>query len=295
VDPFVSLDLGKYVDFAACAVMTRELAISNETGLPLKTHRGDMVYFWQVRGLRRWPLRTPYSVVVSDLVRIATRPDINPPPKVVVDVTGVGSAVFEQVRTALSSYEEIVTYGISITAGESWSAVGRGMFNVSKVQITSCLAEALGCERVVICPRSDGSPMENADVLARELAAFRIRVRNTGYQTVQATGSDHDDCCIAISLPLWLGSQRFMQMRTADMEANPDLRPRELVALSAEQARVEAAEALACDLREQRELSTSETPVFDREKRKRELELKKATEELTRDARFWDPKFWQGV
>jgi hypothetical protein len=233
------LDLGNYTDFCALSVMYRELALDGVTGLPLRDSRGDATYFWQIRGIRRWPLRTPYTEVIQRLVMIATRPDINPVPRVVVDMSGVGTAVFEQVRSALSSYQQIETFGIAITGGEKWTATGPGTFNVSKVQLTSCLAEALGCERVVICPRADGSKMENQTILERELAAFKIRVSSTGYQSVEAMGSDHDDCVISISLPLWLGARRHIQMRERTDGFDQYLRPREVEAIKAEKVALE--------------------------------------------------------
>jgi hypothetical protein len=227
--------------------MTRELAIDPVSNLPLRDHRGNPKYFFQIRALRRWPLRTPYTEVVKQVVRNVTRPDINPAPRVVVDHSGVGTAVLDQVRHALKPYQDVEVWGISITAGDTWKFSGHRTLNVAKTQITSSLAEALGCERVYMCPRADGSKMENREILERELAAFKIRVSKTGYQSVEAMGSDHDDCVISIALPLWLGSQRFCEMRM--LSAIESLRPREHSALLAETAKIEAAEryALALD------------------------------------------------
>lgn len=61
MDYFMGLDLGRYTDFFALSVMSREMAIDNLTGLPVRSHRGDQKYFWQIRGLRHGPsgLRTP--------------------------------------------------------------------------------------------------------------------------------------------------------------------------------------------------------------------------------------------
>ena len=228
--------------------MSRELAIDNDTGLPERDHKRDPVYFWQVLGLRRWPLRTPYVEVIRRLKVIAKRPDIARPVNVVCDLTGVGSAVMEQVRTALESYRDIRVWGISITGGESGSwtpnkKAGRGCFNVGKTEIVSTLAETLGCERLILCPREDGSPMENTEVLERELRAFKIKVSKTGYQGFEASGSDHDDCVIAISLPLWVGGMRFCQMSTLNQSEDSPLRSRERSALATEVEAKRAAEA----------------------------------------------------
>ena len=221
VDTFIGVDFGKFTDFCAFSIMSRELAIDHDTGLPERDHRGGPIYFWQVLGLRRWPLRTPYNEVIRRLVVITKRPDIGRPINVCCDLTGVGSAIMEQVRTALDPYQDVTTWGISITGGEtgSWSPnrkAGRHCFNVGKAEIVSVLAETLGTERLILCPREDGGPMENTEVLERELRAFKIRVSRTGYQGFEAMNSDHDDAVIALSIPLWVGSQRFAQMSTSE-------------------------------------------------------------------------------
>jgi hypothetical protein len=217
---WLGLDLGKYTDFCALSIMRRELAIDENTRLPLRNSIGLPLCFWRVLGLRRWPLRTPYAQVVKDVVKIARRPDIKPAPQLAIDRTGIGGSVEEMVRTALDAHW-LQTWSVNITAGESWRRTGPYSFNVAKVQIVSVLAETLGSERLMLCPRSNGEKMENQDVLERELAAFRVRVKASGYQSVEAMGSDHDDCVICISLPLWLGAQRFMEIDTTISDPEP--------------------------------------------------------------------------
>jgi hypothetical protein len=267
--------------------MTRELAIDHLAGTPIKNHRGDYAYSWQIRALRRWPLKTPYNEVIKRLVINATRPDVNPPPRVVVDMSGVGTAIFEQVSSALSSYEEIETIGIAITGGTTWKRTGRETFNVAKTEITSALAEAMGCERVIICPRADGSKMENQDVLERELAAFKIRVSKTGYTSVEAMGSDHDDCVISIALPLWLGTQRWCHMRTRGTIGASDviLRPYEQTAIDAEQRALERAELEALELERQGRNLHKEREAARQKRRDREAE-----QNMDHDL-FWDGLF----
>jgi hypothetical protein len=261
-----------YTDFCAMSVMTRELMIDDE-GLPVRTDRGDSVYFWQILGLRRWPLKTPYSEVVKHLVRTVRRPDIPYNIRVSVDMSGVGTSVFEQVRSALSPLK-VENYGISVTTGQSWSwnpKVSK-CFNVSKVEITSALADALGSERVVICPCADGSPMPNGDVLDRELRAFKIKTTKSGYQSAEAFNSDHDDCVMSISMNLWLGSRRFIWFDASEArgrtvswdvldemghplvdEGNPDrLAPHERTAVKAEHVSLKARKAAAMKARQEK-------------------------------------------
>jgi len=211
MDSWLGLDLGKYTDFAALSVMARHLAVDATTGLPRRDSTGAPKCFWQVRALKRWPLKTPYEKITPDVVRIARRPDLGANVRVVVDQTGVGASPTENIRTALTECEEIEVWGISITAGETWRLTGRKTVNCSKVLLTSALHEALGGGRLKLCPRDDGRPMENANVLEKELAAFRVRISQAGNTTYGADQSDHDDVVISIALPIWLGGIPFMR------------------------------------------------------------------------------------
>ncbi len=232
MDNFVTLDLGQFRDFSALSVMARSLAVDAQ-GLPERDSRGNSIYSFQIVGLRRWPLKTEYGAVVKDLVRIATRSDIRPAPIVVIDMSGCGTAVFEQCVTAFAPYEHIRVYGINITGGATSAPRGRRMWNVAKVELVSALAEALGNRRVKICPMRNGKHQEHARLLKKELRDFKIRVSaKTGNTSAEAFNSDHDDCVMSVSLALWLGRQRWMAMTiTAD---TTNLQPWEARALEVE-------------------------------------------------------------
>jgi hypothetical protein len=260
--------------------MARELAIDYTTGLPLRDSRGRAIHSWQIMGIRRWPLKTPYSVVIPKVLEIATRDDIRPAPKVVVDMTGVGAAVFEQVCTELRLHEQIEVYGISITAGSTWAVRGPRMYNVSKVELTSCLAESLGCRRVKLCPRANGRKMDNAAILEKELRDFKIKTTKTGTQTAAAFNSDHDDCVMSISMPIWLGNQNFMRMGEWREPSMTTLQRHEVRALEVEDAKQQADDAAAelCEMaiHEERQLASWQVRV---------------NEEMARDP--WNEKHWR--
>jgi hypothetical protein len=164
-------------------------------------------------------------------------------------MTGVGVSVHEQVRTAFAPYPQIRVIGVSITAGNTWRATGNWTFNVGKPLIISALAEALGGERVIFCKRRNGEPMENKRVLERELADFKVKVTKTGQTTAEAFNSDHDDAVIALSLPLWVGTQNWCEMDTLVDTEDVLLRQQERESIDAEQAIIadDEAEALALE------------------------------------------------
>ena len=91
----------------------------------------------------------------------------------------------------------------------------------------------MGCRRVKLCPRYNGQQQEHARLLKKELRDFKVKVSTkTGTTSAEAFNSDHDDCVMSISLPLWLGRQRWMAMTMTYDTTN--LQPWEGQALEAE-------------------------------------------------------------
>ena len=70
-DYFVGCDLGKLTDPTALTVMCRSLSVNSLTGLPEKSARGDYLYRWECRALKRYKLGTPYLAIVADVLRSA--------------------------------------------------------------------------------------------------------------------------------------------------------------------------------------------------------------------------------
>jgi hypothetical protein len=260
MDHWVGLDLGSHVDFTAASVLTRSLAIDPATRMPMRDSRGCALYDWRLRAIHRFSLRTPYTEVAASVARIAAMPELMPQPRVVVDATGVGVACVEMVRTALRPYPDIELWGVSITAGEGWRLVGRQALNCSKVQLVGSFREVLESGRFRVCKQTDGRPIPGAEVLKRELAAFKVKVsRLSNMEVFGADSGQHDDCVLSVSLPVWAGSLAFMRMREIpEGDRDPYFRPRESAALAAED------DAIAREMGEQTERMRSERAERDR-------------------------------
>jgi hypothetical protein len=252
MDHWVGLDLGSHVDYTAVSVLTRSLAINPATRMPMRDSRGCALYDWRLRAIHRFSLRTPYTEVADKAAKIAAMPELMPQPRVVVDSTGMGAACTEMVRTALRPYPDIELWGISITAGEGWRVVGRQALNCSKVQLVGAFREVLESGRFRVCKQPDGKPIPGAEVLKRELAAFKVKVsRLSNMELFGADSGQHDDCVLSVSLPVWAGSLPFMRMREMpEGDGDPHFRPRESAALAAEERAIRQAEEDAI-LREQ--------------------------------------------
>jgi hypothetical protein len=263
IDHFIGVDLGKLTDPTALVVTTRSLSVDSLTGLPERSTRGEAIYRWECRAIKRYKLGTAYLSIVADVVRICRRPELHPGLRLVLDATGVGVAVTEMFTRALINFPEIECHTVSITAGEGFSAVttlarsnmvARGQWRVSKIQLIAAIREVLENRRFKITPDPEtGKPVEFAEVLIRELTNFRERITESANMTYEARQGTHDDLVLATCLPIWLGSQRFCHMNTA---ARPDqaadwMRPCETTALDVEQAALEL-ERVANEKQEQK-------------------------------------------
>jgi hypothetical protein len=250
-DYFVGCDLGKLTDPTALTVMHRSLAVNAVTGLPEKTGRGDYVYRWECRALKRYRLGTPYLSIVADVLRICNRPELRPRPRLVLDSTGVGVAVVEMFTRALVDYPDVECHAISITAGESFTSVApmvrsnlvaRGQWRVSKVQLIGAIRDVLESRRFKVSKDPvTRKPIEFAEVLIKELTNFREKITESANMTYEARQGQHDDLVLATCLPIWLGSQVFCHMRTlADVDVRAEwMQPREVTPMDAEQAALE--------------------------------------------------------
>jgi hypothetical protein len=230
-DTWIGVDLGKLSDFTAACVLERSLSIG-EKGWPERNSLGFRRCRFVCRAIKRYKLGTPYARIVEHVVAQCKRPDVRAPIKVVIDGSGVGIGVEEMFRSALSG-SSIECHAISITAGRTWSIVGSKRYNVAKLEIVGVVREALESGRIKV-----PSKLEFAKTLARELQSFKRKITDSANETFGARSGSHDDLVLALVLPVWLASQRFMEIQTS----TGNLTKRERQAIDAEAAGIDAAE-----------------------------------------------------
>jgi len=211
VDYFIGVDLGKVSDYTALAVLERREA-------PGGRHRYD------VRTLQRGELGIPYPRVVEAVGRLVSDPVFRPrrhypasaagperlewapPPTLVVDATGVGSAVvdmFAQARLAATLTPLTITSGGQARGGR-WPSTNHPAWWVPKIELVGTTQALLQTGRLKIAPG-----LELADVLKRELMNFEIRVTQAAHESFGAWRDGvHDDLVLAVAMAAWLGESR---------------------------------------------------------------------------------------
>jgi hypothetical protein len=183
------LDLGRQADFSAFAAAER-----TET-----TEGGRKVRRYSVQALHRWPLKTPYTAVVADVVKMF---DGTPVEGAIlgVDVGGVGMAVFDFLRKARP---RAVARAVLITAGAR-ATQEDGVWHVPKCELAGVLGVLLGGRRLEIAPA-----LPLAKVLAGELGTFSAKANvvtgNISYEALRQR--DHDDLVLAVAMAAWMGER----------------------------------------------------------------------------------------
>jgi hypothetical protein len=189
---FTGLDFGLLQDPTALSVV--EMTEADEGGRRMRRY--------DVRQLKRWPLRTAYDEIIADVVMMFAGPPLAHT-VLLPDETGVGVAVLQLLFKARPRARIIP---ITITGGQHARAVhdaGRG-WTVPKRELASALQAALGTGRLRISPQ-----LPLAKELAKELSTFRVKISiATGKESFEAwREKDKDDAVLATALPVWWGER----------------------------------------------------------------------------------------
>ena len=179
----VGLDLGQTSDYSALCIAERT--------------EKDCLASYAVRHLHRYPLRTAYTAIGSQLQEMLAKPPL-PDSTLAVDQTGVGRAVVD-ILHGLNLPASIVP--VTITAGHKTTREDDG-WHVPKKELVGVVQVLLQSGRLVFADK-----MKLAAVAKRELEMFRTKVSvETGHESFEAWRErDHDDIVLAVALACWAG------------------------------------------------------------------------------------------
>jgi len=195
---FFAVDLGQAQDQTVIAVVDYQL---------LPTGRRDPVYLtWEyemklrLRWLEMLPVETPYTEVGRALRRLLGHFEVNGRAQVIVDATGVGRAVYDQLKVALRG---TAVRGVQITGGAAVSSSGE-LLNVPKAEIALNLEGLLrdGCFEIA-------ERVPHLEELVRQMFAFeRVRLAGGGYG-YSGKAAGRDDLVMAVGLGVGWAYQRY--------------------------------------------------------------------------------------
>ncbi|MBY0522267.1 MAG: hypothetical protein K2R98_02650 [Gemmataceae bacterium] len=185
---FLRLDLGQAQDFSALVALRRRGPVSRGLGQ------------YVVRGVKRWPLRTPCTTIAADVVTMLQRPPMANC-TLGVDRTGCGRPVVDMLRQPRPA---AMLRPILITAGHESKPAESGGHHVPKKELCATTYVLLQSGRLEI-----PSTIPEAAVLGKELLAFRAKITTAGNETLENDwrSAAHDDLVLALAIAAWLGEQ----------------------------------------------------------------------------------------
>ena len=176
---YLGLDLGQAQDYTALVVVERI-----GTGEDLMSH---------LRHIYRYPLRTPYPEIVDSVLDKMKKPPLKGKTALVVDATGVGAAVID-----MFSERGLAPVQVKIHGGDKMTRDGQEC-RVPKRDLASAVQYYLQNRLLKISDR-----LKMADVLLREMMAFRVKISASGHDSYEAwREGDHDDLVIALAMVCW--------------------------------------------------------------------------------------------
>jgi hypothetical protein len=186
---FAALDLGQVADYSALAILERR-------GHSPQTYKFDCKY------LKRWELRTGYTQIVSDVVRIVNSPQltehVHSRPLLAIDSTGVGGGIADLFRLERMAAKLIPIY---ITSGTDVTRDG-DVRRVPKRTLVTNTAIALETGKLQI---SEQLPL--TETLIAELQNFKAKISDAGNDSYGAGAEwrvgNNDDLVLALSMALW--------------------------------------------------------------------------------------------
>jgi hypothetical protein len=180
-DYVLGLDLGQTRDFTALAVLERQPVTAAE--------KPDFA----LRHLRRFPLGTSYTAIVSVVTTLRRTGPLCAAP-LIVDQTGVGRAVVDGLRQAAGG-----VVPVTITGGHSVTVTDDGSWHVPKKELVTGLQVVLQSQRLQI---ARGLP--EAATLVRELQQFQVKITASTHETFGVwRAGQHDDLVLAVALACW--------------------------------------------------------------------------------------------
>jgi len=200
----VGVDLGQSKDYTAMAVVER---VTTHTLLDSGDIKEEVNI--HLRHLERPPLGTKYPVIVKRAIDLLDRRPLTRETPLVVDKTGVGSAVIDMF-TAAGVQPEAVT----ITGGDAVIHEPHH-WKVPKRELVGNLVALNQTRRLKVAEGLDLVP-----ALINELVNFKIKVDLTsGHDSYEAwRASVHDDLVLAVAMACWYAEHRPGPLRVMDPE-----------------------------------------------------------------------------
>ena len=192
----LGVDLGQAHDYTALVVLERA---ENEL---------------HVRHVERLPLGMSYPNQVERVAALVNSPQLALDVLVAVDSTGVGRAVVDLLRAALVPLKMPLT-AITITGGATASRTG-SRWTIPKRDLIASAQIALQTRQLKIA---------SAQLLADELAAYRVTISNEGHDSYSnGREAANDDLVLALAIATYVATRPKKRAAITQVGFEPPLK-----------------------------------------------------------------------
>jgi hypothetical protein len=198
------LDLGQVADFSALVVAEKIVQppppMSDAQRWGLVRHRVEppALREYRIRHIHRFPLGTPYPVIVTEVKTLMEKLISRGATTLVVDGTGVGAPVTDMLSAAKLP---CLLYSVFITGGDAVTREDM-RYRVPKRDLVSTVQVLLQNDHIKI---AEGMP--ETPILSKELQNFTAKIDPvTAHDSYSAWREGvHDDLVLATALACWMG------------------------------------------------------------------------------------------
>jgi hypothetical protein len=182
--------LGQAQDYTAIAIVDR-------IDMPPTAKARRMEYTYHLRYLHRPPLGTRYPDIVNHVLGLLGQTPLTRQTPLIVDKTGVGSAVVD-----MFAAQGVRPRAVTITGGSEANREDPYNLKVPKRELASTLVALYQGRRL-----KTAEGLELAPTLLNELVNFKVKINiATANETYEAwRESIHDDLVLAVALACWYG------------------------------------------------------------------------------------------
>lgn len=193
-------DIGQSVDPTTIAILKHKPFYKEVESHPgsrmMKAPQVRVLHNYDLVLLEKVPLNTPYPKVVERFEELSTNPNLVGDLDMVMDVTGVGRAVYDYMLE-----RKIPVIGVLMTGGDAAAYNEKsGLWSVPKKDLVASLVMLYQSGRLRM-----NSKLPMLDEFQGQVLNFSAKLKkDTGHMSYEAmTESVHDDLVIAVAMAAW--------------------------------------------------------------------------------------------
>ena len=191
----LALDVGSERDHSVLTLLSRNVNVTmtpngEETHLPS----------YDLPFLERFPLRTPYEVILNRTKEVMHNPLLSTKGCVLlIDATGVGNPVVQM-------FQELGPIAVVISSGHVVNALANGGYSVPKRDLVTSLQAVMQSRRLRIA-----SGLKDIEKLKKEILGFKMKPpTRTGHIQFEAESeTTHDDIVMSLAMGIWYLEKLF--------------------------------------------------------------------------------------